>query len=81
VRIDGRLRKLQAPVLTPADTEHMVTEVLRADLVREFATTNEADFAYAIPGVGRFRVNAFRARPQPREASSHRGHVRACRCG
>ena len=24
VRIDGRLRKLQAPDLTPADTEHMV---------------------------------------------------------
>jgi twitching motility protein PilT len=62
VRIDGRLRKLQAPVLTPADTEHMVSEVLRGDLAREFATMHEADFAYAIPGVGRFRVNAFRAR-------------------
>ena len=34
VRIDGRLRKLQAPNLTPADTEHMVGEVLREDLVR-----------------------------------------------
>jgi twitching motility protein PilT len=62
VRIDGRLRKLDAPVLTPADTEHMVAEVLRGDLVREFAATHEADFAYAIPGLGRFRVNAFRAR-------------------
>jgi twitching motility protein PilT len=62
VRIDGRLRKLQAPVLTPADTEHMVTEVLRGDLAQEFATTHEADFAYAVPGIGRFRVNAFRAR-------------------
>lgn len=62
VRIDGRLRKLQAPALTPADTEHMVAEVLRGDLAREFASTHEADFAYAIPGIGRFRVNAFRAR-------------------
>ncbi|MFZ5851962.1 MAG: type IV pilus twitching motility protein PilT [Actinomycetota bacterium] len=62
VRIDGRLRRLQAPDLTPADTENMVREVLREDLVEEFARTNEADFAYSVPQVGRFRVNAFRAR-------------------
>ena len=62
VRIDGRLRKLQAPALSVEDTEHMVDEVLRADLVEEFARTNEADFAYAVPELGRFRVNAFRSR-------------------
>jgi twitching motility protein PilT len=62
VRIDGRLRKLQAPTLSPADTEHMVAEVLRDDLIAEFAKTNEADFAYSVPGLGRFRVNAFRSR-------------------
>lgn len=62
VRIDGRLRRLQAPDLTSADTENMVREVLREDLVEEFARTNEADFAYSVPQVGRFRVNAFRAR-------------------
>ena len=62
VRIDGRLRKLQAPNLTPADTEYMVSEVLRDDLVDEFARTNEADFAYSVSGLGRFRVNAFRSR-------------------
>jgi twitching motility protein PilT len=62
VRIDGRLRRLQAPMLKPVDTEHMLTEVLRGDLQEEFARTNEADFAYSVPGLGRFRVNAFRAR-------------------
>jgi type IV pilus assembly protein PilB len=64
VRIDGRLRKLQAPMLTGTDTEHMVQAVLsdRPDLWQEFRDTNEADFAYSMPGVGRFRVNAFRAR-------------------
>ncbi len=62
VRIDGRLRKLQAPVLTPADTEAFVAQVLREDLVEEFQKSNEADFAHSIPGVGRFRVNAFRSR-------------------
>jgi twitching motility protein PilT len=64
MRIDGRLRKLQAPSLTPADTENMVKEVLtgRDDLVEQFARTNEADFAYSLSGLGRFRVNAFRSR-------------------
>jgi len=62
VRIDGRLRKLQAEVLTPEDTEAFVREVLRPDLLEEFDRTNEADFAYSVPGIGRFRVNAFRSR-------------------
>lgn len=62
IRIDGRLRRLQAPDLTAEDTEHMVEEVLREDLRAEFAKTNEADFAYSVPGIGRFRVNAFRSR-------------------
>lgn len=62
VRIDGRLRKLQASELSAEDTEHMVREVLRADLVEEFHRHSEADFAYSMPGVGRFRVNVFRQR-------------------
>jgi twitching motility protein PilT len=62
VRIDGRLRTLQTRDLTAADTEQMVTEVLRADLVEEFRRRNEADFAYSLAGVGRFRANAFRSR-------------------
>jgi twitching motility protein PilT len=62
VRIDGRLRKLQTRDLTPTDTDAMVMEVLRADLVEEFRRKNEADFAYSLAGVGRFRVNAFRSR-------------------
>jgi twitching motility protein PilT len=62
IRIDGKLRKLQTRDLTAADTEMMVREVLRDDLATEFAQTNEADFAYSLHGVGRFRVNAFRAR-------------------
>ena len=62
IRIDGSLRRLQVPDLTSRDTEAMVAEVLREDLRQEFAKSNEADFAYSIPGVGRFRVNAFRQR-------------------
>ncbi len=63
IRIDGRLRSLQAPPLTPDVTERMLEQILRPDLVEEFSRTNEADFAYSLPnGAGRFRVNAFRQR-------------------
>ena len=62
IRIDGNLRRLDVPELTADDTEAMVEQVLREDLRAEFLRTNEADFAYSIPGVGRFRVNAFRQR-------------------
>lgn len=62
LRVDGRLRRLQVPDLTPADTEHMVEQVIPSELVERFMTTHEADFAYSLSGVGRFRVNAFRAR-------------------
>ncbi len=62
VRVDGRLRKLQVPELRPKDTEHMVAEVLPEDLVDEFRRTHEADFAFSVSGVGRFRVNAYQAR-------------------
>jgi twitching motility protein PilT len=62
IRIDGTLRKLQAPVLTPADTERMLQEIIRPDVLEDFERTSEADFAYSLSGVGRFRVNAFRSR-------------------
>jgi twitching motility protein PilT len=62
VRIDGRLRKLQGDALKPEDTQAIADEVMREDLRETFYRTNEADFAYSLAGVGRFRVNAFRSR-------------------
>jgi len=62
VRIDGRLRRLDAPILTPEDTQAMLDEIVRDDQREQFERSHEADFAYAIAGVGRFRVNAFRSR-------------------
>ena len=35
---------------------------MRADVAAHFAASSEVDFAYSLPGLGRFRVNAFRAR-------------------
>ena len=62
VRLDGKLRRLEAPVLNAEDTWAMAQEVLRPDLRAEFEASSEVDFAYSVAGLGRFRVNAFRAR-------------------
>lgn len=62
VRVNGRLRKLQVPQLRPEDTRNMVAQVLPEDLVAKFRDTHEADFAFSLSGVGRFRVNAYVAR-------------------
>ena len=40
----------------------MVAQVLPEDLVAQFRDTHEADFAFSLSGVGRFRVNAYVAR-------------------
>ena len=62
IRLDGTLRPLRTGPLTGADTELMLAEILRPDLVAEFEQSGEADFALMIEGIGRFRVNAFRQR-------------------
>jgi twitching motility protein PilT len=64
VRIAGALQPLPgAGTLTGADTDQALHEML-ADPARlqELAAENEVDFAYALPGLARFRVNAFRQR-------------------
>jgi twitching motility protein PilT len=62
-RIDGVLRPLQMPVLKPSDTLEIVQFVFeRARSHLDPNTVNDADLAYAYPGVGRFRVNVFRQR-------------------
>jgi twitching motility protein PilT len=64
VRVDGHLRPLEgAEPLRPEDTERSLEMILREEKLRkEFAEVGEADFAYAIRGLSRFRVNAFRQR-------------------
>ena len=64
VRVDGAMHPVDglAP-LTPEDTERAVTEMLgEPDKLHEFREDGEVDFAYSIPGLARFRCNAFRQR-------------------
>ena len=64
MRVNGDLGPIpDAAPLTPEDTQRVVEEILPTDEHRaEFASDGEVDFAHAIPGFARFRVNAFRQR-------------------
>jgi twitching motility protein PilT len=64
IRAHGQLTPLPGgEPLTPEVTERVLRQIL-SDAARldEFATEHEVDFAYAIEGLARFRVNAFRQR-------------------
>jgi twitching motility protein PilT len=62
VRVDGHLAATEFKAVLPADTERIVAAILAKDRAEEFRATSEADFAYSVSGLGRFRVNAFRQR-------------------
>jgi len=64
VRVHGRLGPIPDSVpLTGEDTEALLREMLTdPEHLREFAAENEVDFSYALAGLARFRVNAFRQR-------------------
>ncbi|MEW6635549.1 MAG: type IV pilus twitching motility protein PilT [Actinomycetota bacterium] len=63
MRVRGLLMRLEEyRELTSGDTEAMLREILPQNLAAEFEREGEADFSYAVAGVGRFRVNAFRQR-------------------
>ena len=64
MRIKGEMYPMAGlSPLQPEDTERAVREMLDDEnKLEEFATAGEVDFAYSIPGLARFRVNAFRQR-------------------
>ena len=63
VRVHGRVEYLEGyEVLRPVDTDDILKGIIPEKLIGEFEEEGEADFSYAVTGVGRFRVNAFRQR-------------------
>ena len=64
-RIHGQLRQIeQWEPLTGEDTMRVVREMLAAhpEKLSGFEAESEVDFSYAVEGLARFRVNAFRQR-------------------
>ncbi len=62
-RINGRLIKVDDfGVIKPEEVDVMVKTVLNEENQETFTKEKEIDFAYSLPGTGRFRVNLFKQR-------------------
>jgi twitching motility protein PilT len=62
-RIDGVLKTLgKMPRLSPDATHKIAMEIMNETQREHFEKAHELDLAYGVPGLGRFRVNAFSQR-------------------
>jgi twitching motility protein PilT len=63
-RVNGELAGIEgAPPLTAEDTENALKQLLDDDhKLDEFEREHEVDFSFEIPGVARYRINAFQQR-------------------
>lgn len=59
MRVDGDIRRLNAPALDNDDVHRLLAAVMSEAQQQAFRTSLELDFSVDIPGVSRFRVNAF----------------------
>jgi twitching motility protein PilT len=59
VRVDGELRRLDGPDLSPSETKQLAYSVLTDAQKKRFEETQELDFSFGIRGIARFRCNMF----------------------
>ncbi|KIL46211.1 type IV pilus twitching motility protein PilT [Jeotgalibacillus campisalis] len=62
LRIDGTLKRLGKEKLTGDHTENMAKAIFPKGKWELFEQNGELDFSYGLPGVSRFRINAYHQR-------------------
>ena len=65
VRLHGEMTRLEGRALEPAELEAMIRSVMPERNRREYAESNDTDYAYELAGVARFRANALKDRNGP----------------
>jgi len=62
MKVDGQMKPLSNQPLSPQHTTVLVSSIMNDKQRAEFEETQECNFAISLPGVSRFRVNAFTQR-------------------
>lgn len=62
LRIDGELIRYGDRILLPDDTEKLVKQLLNEAQFEDLRKNGQIDMSYSVPGVSRFRVNAYKQR-------------------
>ncbi len=59
IRVDGDVRRINLPPLEHREVHALVYEIMNDKQRKDFEEFLETDFSFEVPGVARFRVNAF----------------------
>ena len=59
IRVDGDVRRINLPALGHKEVHGLVYDIMNDKQRKDFEEFLETDFSFEVPGVARFRVNAF----------------------
>jgi twitching motility protein PilT len=59
IRVDGDVRRINLPALEHKEVHRLVYDIMNDKQRKDFEEFLETDFSFEVPGVARFRVNAF----------------------
>ena len=59
IRVDGDIRRINVPPLDHKDVHALVYDIMNDKQRRDYEEFFETDFSFELPGIARFRVNAF----------------------
>jgi len=59
IRVHGDVRRINLPPLDQSEVHHMIHDIMSDSQRKTYQEMLECDFSFAIPGLARFRVNAF----------------------
>jgi len=59
IRVDGDVRRINVPVMEHKDVHGMMYDIMNDKQRKDYEEFLETDFSFEIPGLARFRVNAF----------------------
>ncbi|MDN7133609.1 type IV pilus twitching motility protein PilT [Halomonas sp. MC140] len=59
IRVDGDIRRLNVPAIDNNGVRKLIDDIMNDRQRRDYAERLETDFSFEMPGIARFRVNAF----------------------
>ena len=59
IRVDGDIRRVNVPPMDHAQVQALMYDIMNDQQRRDYEDQLETDFSFEVPGIARFRVNAF----------------------
>jgi twitching motility protein PilU len=59
MKVDGKIQTVSKQIMAPSHTQMLARSIMNDKQISEFEQNQECNFSIALPGVARFRVNAF----------------------